>query len=54
MAAPRRIRKIAGVKQFDRMAKARTRILLDQPFFATLLLKLRLIESEDIPTAAVH
>jgi predicted metal-dependent peptidase len=54
MAAPRRIRKIAGVKQFDRMAKARTRILLDQPFFATLLLKLRLIESEDIPTAATN
>jgi len=38
--------------QFDRMAKARTRVILDEPFFATLLLKLHLIEDLTVPTAA--
>ena len=52
MAAPRRIKKAKDVKQYDRMAKARTRLILDEPFFATLLLKLHLIEDTSIPTAA--
>jgi predicted metal-dependent peptidase len=52
MAAPRRIKKAKNVKQYDRMAKARTRLILDEPFFATLLLKLHLIEDTSIPTAA--
>ena len=34
--------------------KARSRLILDQPFFGTLCLRLKPVETEDMPTGAVH
>ena len=37
---------------YDTMTKARANLLIEQPFFGTLAIKLKLVETEDIPTAA--
>src|ERR1700681_3286445 len=37
---------------FDRITRARSRLILSQPFYGTLALYLTLHESDDIPTMA--
>lgn len=37
----------------EQLSKARTQLILNQPFFGALALRLRLIESEQVPTLAV-
>lgn len=37
----------------DKLTKARTTLLIDQPFFGTLAMRLELVENPDIPTARV-
>lgn len=39
--------------KFSNMEKAKTQLVLSHPFFASILLRGKLIESKDIPTAAV-
>lgn len=36
---------------YDQMTRARANLLIEQPFFGTLAIKLKLVETEDIPTA---
>ena len=36
----------------EQMTKARSRLLLDNPFFGTLALRLKIIEDNTIPTGA--
>ena len=36
----------------DKFLKARAKLLMEQPFFGTLALRLKVIETEDIDTAA--
>lgn len=40
-------------REFSKLEKARTQIVLDHPFVASILLKHPIIEREDIPTAGV-
>lgn len=39
-------------KQLDNMAKARTRLLIQQPFFASLIMSSPYVMTRDVPTAA--
>lgn len=41
-------------KALDKMIKARTRLILDNPFFGTLSLRLKLIEDKTIPTMCTN